>query len=257
MKENTLLDMVGKIDDKFIEEAADFSAVVIPQKRFRFHLSPRKLGTLAACIVLVLGAVSAIPLMGIVQRASEENAVADSIDDAVMKEAVAATNQAYADSDALYDAEAEDVKDELEMNAAPPVESVEEGKKDEKDSASASVTSTKNQATTASKKYRVGETTFYYQQGNVLSVKVHGDVAALAELSIPDQIDGEQIVSISDAFWRACSVVTSLQRLHIPASVKSFGDVSLLPKSVVIVCPVGSPADSFFSQAGYTVKYPA
>ena len=67
MKENkSLLEMINNIDDSLIEEAAHPEILLHKKKRI---LGIHKIGTLAACMVIAVGLVAAVPYM----KASEKN----------------------------------------------------------------------------------------------------------------------------------------------------------------------------------------
>ena len=77
----------------------------------------------------------------------------------------------------------------------------------------------------------------------------------MAHLMIPQILGGEPMIELADNFWNFVPAHPELKTVTIPETIEIFGDVSLLEKSVVIICPEGSPAAIFFAQAGYTVQF--
>jgi len=70
VKNKKLLDMMSDIEDSFIEEAAHPEILLKKKRKSRF-LSASKIGTLAACMVIAVGMVVAVPYM----RVSKEDAI--------------------------------------------------------------------------------------------------------------------------------------------------------------------------------------
>ena len=99
MKENkSLLEMINNIDDSFIEEAAHPEILLHKKKRI---LGIHKIGTLAACMVIAVGLVAAVPYM----KASEKNEPID------ISPAVDAENIDLVASSIVADKAAQDAKD--------------------------------------------------------------------------------------------------------------------------------------------------
>jgi hypothetical protein len=75
-----------------------------------------------------------------------------------------------------------------------------------------------------------------------------------ADLVIPEMLTGEQIVALAEEFWSFCEKHPALKTVTIPEHVAEFGDITNLPKTVVICCVEGSPAAEFFGLRGYSIQ---
>lgn len=108
MKERTLLDLVGKIDDSLIEEAAHPEILLARQrKRRRAHLA-RRVGSIAACFVIAIGVIVAIPSLRMMEKVQAEADMNSAISDALNEQVNAeASKQAAVESMEAAIAEAE------------------------------------------------------------------------------------------------------------------------------------------------------
>ncbi len=261
MKEHTLLDVMGKIDDAFIEEAAHPEILL---KKKRLPLSTRKLGTLAACMIVVFGLIIAAPYLRI---SSQKEAAAEDMN-ASMQSALAEQFAAQADKEmALQSSRHADVQAQASMNAA-----LQSSLQVEMESPSASslmsspqdaANPTKTPDTTEAvdlmpaepqtKLQRIGEITFEYSEHVLFSLDVNENTL-LTDLFIPSVIDGEEITELSDDFWSFCYTNPDIRAVTVPEGIESFGNIDPLKKTVEIICATGSAAERFFSERGYVVQ---
>ena len=82
MKERTLLDLMTQIDDDFIAEAAHPEMLLALQRKRRRALWVKRISGVAACLIVAVGIVSAIPYLRVMSR-NEEAAIQDAINAAV------------------------------------------------------------------------------------------------------------------------------------------------------------------------------
>lgn len=108
MKERSLLDMMGKIDDALIEEAAH-PEILLSQKRKtrRWYTSAKAWSTVAACLVIVVGMVAAVPYMRVTGDAVDESAMNDAI-----QNAIAMQQSAQAEAEKIYPADEDRISSE-------------------------------------------------------------------------------------------------------------------------------------------------
>ena len=115
MKEHTLLDLVGKIDDSLIEEAAHPEILLARQRKRRRAQFARRVGSIAACFVIAIGVIVAIPSLRMMEKVQAEadmnSAISVALNEQVNLEASkqAAVDSSLADSaqaSVSYEAEA-------------------------------------------------------------------------------------------------------------------------------------------------------
>ena len=82
MKERTLLDLMTQIHDDFIAEAAHPEMLLALQRKRRRALWVKRISGVAACLIVAVGIVSAIPYLRVMSR-NEEAAIQDAINAAV------------------------------------------------------------------------------------------------------------------------------------------------------------------------------
>ena len=75
-----------------------------------------------------------------------------------------------------------------------------------------------------------------------------------ADVVIPEVLEGEPIVALAEEFWSFCEKHPALKTVIIPEHVTELGDITHLPKTVVICCVEGSPAAEFFGLRGYSIQ---
>jgi hypothetical protein len=94
----------------------------------------------------------------------------------------------------------------------------------------------------------------YVFSGNVLYELIVENDMFPADLVIPEVLEGEPIVALAEEFWSFCEKHPALKTVTIPEHVAEFGDITHLPKTVVICCVEGSPAAEFFGLRGYSIQ---
>ena len=296
MKNKSMLDLMGNIDDSFIEEAAH-PEILSKIKHRKRMLLVKKIGTLAACMVIALGMVVAVPYMNVNQETTADMELLNSAMDAVM-DSVLQDSDAHTDvskSSAAGKAEAENSEDFAISSA---VAADKEAFEDALEKAQEEAESAKNAAEEASKAAaeaskeasqaafttnlpmttaaKIPETempaemtsaammfseTIQGGNGEIFEYLDHviyrlsADGIALEHLMVPQILGGEPMIELAVSFWNFVPAHPELKTVTIPETIEIFGDVSLLEKSVVIICPEGSPAAIFFAQAGYTVQF--
>lgn len=258
MKERTLLDVMENIDDGFIEEAAHPEILL---RKKKLPLSPRKLGTIAACMVIAFGLLLAVPYM----RVSPQKEVCAEDMNALIQSALAEQSHVYADKEAslISSAVAGDYV-QTSQNAA-----LDSSLQAEMERVTSSVMSsplspesnlmTRDEASDSIPAepqinlQRIGEITFGYSEDMLLSAEIDKN-HQLTDLVIPENIDGLEITKLSDDFWTFCHSHPSIRTVTVPKGIESFGNVEPLKKTVEIICTSGSPAERFFTEKGYTVR---
>ena len=292
MKENkSLLEMINNIDDSLIEEAAHPEILLHKKKRI---LGIHKIGTLAACMVIAVGLVAAVPYM----KASEKNEPID-ISPAVDAENIDLVASSIAADKAAQDAKdaalAESIaKEKAENDAAlmkaqeeaaaaeAAVKASEDAKKAQAEAAAAKaealkaaeeaskaaeIASQMPSVTTESADQVVSDIAsseslqdieaegirYVFSENVIYELIIENDMFP-ANLVIPEMLTGEQIVALAEDFWSFCEKHPALKTVTIPEHVTEFGDITHLPKTVVICCVEGSPAAEFFGLRGYSIQ---
>ena len=291
MKEHTLLDLVGKIDDSLIEEAAHPEILLARQRKQRRAQFARRVGSIAACFVIAIGVIVAIPSLRMMEKVEAEadmnSAISDALNEQVNLEASkqAAVDSSLADSaqaSVSYEAEAamsslaaaamEASKAAAEASkAAAKAEKMAsaEASKAAADASKAAAEASKptaeasktvSAATTAPQEpmtetYRDGELTYTYSDQTLYSLEIVGNYR-LTDLVLPAEITGVKLTELDSDFWRFCDANPNLKTVTIPESITIFGDVEYLSREVEIICAKDSAAEIFFTEKGYTVKNP-
>ena len=304
MKENkSLLEMMNNIDDSLIEEAAHPEILLHKKKRI---LGIHKIGTLAACMVIAVGLVAAVPYM----KASEKNEpidispavdaenidlVASSIaadkaaqdaNDAALAESIAkekAENAAalkQAQEEAAAAAEAavkasEAAKEAADAAAKAASEAAKKAQEEANKQASEQAAELEAAKAEASKAAEVASQEAskatdiasseslqdveadglrYIISENVLYELIVENDMFPADLVIPGMLADEPIVALAEDFWSFCEKYPTLKTVTVSKNVTEFGDITYLPKTVLIRCEEGSPAAKFFGMQGYSVQ---
>ena len=285
MKERTLLDLMAQIDDDFIAEAAHPEILLAAQRKKRRAQWIKRISSVAACMIVAVGIVSAVPYLRVMSR--EEDAV-------IRDEINAAVNQSQAVLPSSADAEfAQDIQsDEAERIAAEESlkaanEAAEKAAKEAADKASAAekaaaeakkeaeakAAEASKQAAEASKQAveasklastaysdsvqeqdGVDQVSFVYSDHILISFTVDAGYH-LEELILPEEMKGNVITMLDQDFWRFCDLHSpNLKHVVIPSTIVEFGDITFLSREVEILCEKGSAAEIFFTAQGYTVK---
>ena len=292
MKEHTLLDLVGKIDDSLIEEAAHPEILLARQRKRRRAQFARRVGSIAACFVIAIGVIVAIPSLRMMEKVQAEadmnSAISAALNEQVNLEASkqAAVDSSLADSaqaSVSYEAEAamsslaaaamEASKAAAEASkaaaeAAEKMASAEASKAAadaskavaEASKPAAEASKTVSAATTAPQEpmtetYRDGELTYTYSDQTLYSLEIVGNYR-LTDLVLPAEITGVKLTELDSDFWRFCDANPNLKTVTIPESITIFGDVEYLSREVEIICAKDSAAEKFFIEKGYTVINP-
>ena len=291
MKEHTLLDLVGKIDDSLIEEAAHPEILLARQRKRRRAQFARRVGSIAACFVIAIGVIVAIPSLRMMEKVEAEadmnSAISDALNEQLNLEASkqAAVDSSLADSaqaSVSYEAEAamsslaaaameaskaaaEASKAAAEAEKMASVEASKAAADASKAAAEASkptaeASKTVSAATTAPQEpmtetYRDGELTYTYSDQTLYSLEIVGNYR-LTDLVLPAEITGVKLTELDSDFWRFCDVNPNLKTVTIPESITIFGDVEYLSREVEIICAKDSAAEKFFIEKGYTVINP-
>lgn len=291
MKEHTLLDLVGKIDDSLIEEAAHPEILLARQRKRRRAQFARRVGSIAACFVIAIGVIVAIPSFRMMEKVQAEadmnSAISDALNEQVNLEASkqAAVDSSLADSaqaSVSYEAEAamsslaaaameaskaaaEASKAAAEAEKMASAEASKAAADASKAAAEASkptaeASKTVSAATTAPQEpmtetYRDGELTYTYSDQTLYSLEIVGNYR-LTDLVLPDEIAGVKLTELDSDFWRFCDANPNLKTVTIPESITIFGDVEYLSREVEIICAKDSAAEKFFTEKGYTVINP-
>lgn len=244
MSKRTLLDIMEQIDDDLIEEAAHPEFFL---KKKRTIFSVRGLGTLAACMTVAVGLVLAAPYM---MRFSTKNTAADlsvTIQSALAEDVMnhhTPSNGLMDSADSFSESTEETVPADSQSATNSATASLTYQEADKKDIQAASM---------HREQLKSGDITFYYSNQTLISAVWTGG-EALAELVLPDMLGGKRIVALDDDFWSFVRANPDLRSVTIPADVVSFGDISVLDRTVEIVCAEGSAAAIFFAERGYTVR---
>ena len=292
MKERTLLDLMTQIDDDFIAEASHPEILLAVQRKQRRAQWIKRISSVAACMIVAVGIVSAVPYLRVMSR--EEDAV-------IRDEINAAVNQSQAVLPSSADAEfAQDIQsDEAERIAAEESlkaanEAAEKAAKEAADKASAAekaaaeakkeaeakaaeaskqAAEASKQASEASKQAGeasklastayldsmqeqdgVDQVSFAYSDHMLISFTVDAGYH-LEELILPEEMKGNVITMLDQDFWRFCDLHSpNLKHVVIPSTIVEFGDITFLSREVEILCEKGSAAEIFFTAQGYTVK---
>ena len=287
MKNKSLLDVMGNIEDVFVEEAAH-PEILLKKKHKPHYFSVGKIGTFAACMVIAIGMVVAVPYI----RVSKENAMDSESMNSAIQSAMDAANAAQKPNDvalassidankktqsqqenALFSSiDEENVSQDAAWNESqlPAEESKREGaltgskelasqgaavgsKLDSFSQTTQSATVTISDSAFSEFLQESSGLTFIWRDHVVYRLTVAENVR-LIDLVIPETLAGEPIIGIADDFWTFCASQDELKTVTIPDTIETFGNVSALGKSVVIICPAESPAAEFFTQAGYSVQ---
>ena len=290
MKDHTLLDIMGKIDDSLIEEAAHPEILLVRMRKQRRARLVRRVGSIAACFVLAIGVIIAIPSLRMMEKVQAEADMNAAIHEALNEQVNAeASKQAASESigDTLVEAEAALSSAESSLAAAQAAASkaAAEASKAAADaekkaseaaasaskaameaskaaaSAEASVATKSNTATTPESQeptaeiHRMGELTFYYSDQTLYSIEADSNYR-LVDLVLPAEIAGVKLTELATDFWRFCDANPNLKTVTIPESITVFGNVEYLKREVEIICAKGSAAEKFFAAKGYSVINP-
>lgn len=291
MKEHTLLDLVGKIDDSLIEEAAHPEILLARQRKRRRAQFARRVGSIAACFVIAIGVIVAIPSLRMMEKVQAEadmnSAISDALNEQVNLEASkqAAVDSSLADSaqaSVSYEAEAamsslaaaameaskaaaeasKAAADAEKMASAEASKAAADASKAvaEASKPAAEASKTVSAATTAPQEpmtetYRDGELTYTYSDQTLYSLEIVGNYR-LTDLVLPAEITGVKLTELDSDFWRFCDSNPNLKTVTIPESITIFGDVEYLSREVEIICAKDSAAEKFFTEKGYTVINP-
>ena len=259
MKERTLLDVMSNIDDSWIEEAAHPEILLNKKRR---SIISAKLGTIAACMVVVFGLIAAVPYMKLFVSKAES-----AVDmNAMIQSALAEQSQAHAEKDASLHSSAaleqelqDSQNDALQSSMQAAADSIASSVMSLPQSEIAPGKSTDMAVTDPMPEepqtnvQKIDELLWEYS-GNVLySLKAEENIL-LTDLVIPAMLDGVEITVLADDFWAFCDSAPKIATVTIPSGIDSFGNAELLPKTVKIICASGSPAEYFFSKTGYIVE---
>lgn len=293
MKKQSLVDIVGQIDDAFIAEAANPEILMAAQRKRRRMIFVKRVSSAAACALVVISIVLAIPMLRVASDIEADNSVEiknhiddalisvqlssaatdmgvleDSVEDYLDQEGSKAEAEAAsrAEEAAQKASEAEAAaKKQASEAAQKAAQAAEAASKQASEAASQTTEAATPNMTTAITEVvestpiveceRIGSVEFYYSNHMLISLSVDTGYR-LTSLVIPSEIDGEQITSFGDDFWRFCAANPNLEQVTIPDMIVSFGDISYLNKSVEVICGRGSAAEIIFHANGYTVKHP-
>ena len=290
MKNQALIDLMGKIDDEWIEEAAHPELLAAKIKRQNRIWSVKRICVLAACAVFAIGLGLSVPLTHAMQKSEEtmtDNAVSvtydmESIANAQTLQSVTISGkeeiQTPAQESVLSSVADAQASAELEIaaaakaaaDAAALASKAAASASKAAASASAAAAASAMKTTTAASVTTLPEShsktgditiglysssgvTFEYCENVLLGVEIPQD-CVLTDLVLPDVIAQKDITALDEDFWSFTVNAPSLKTITIPACLTSFGDV-VLDRSVVIVCPANSPAAAFFLEKGYTIRY--
>ena len=291
MKKQSWVDIVGQIEDAFIAEAANPEILLAAQRKRRRMILVKRVSGVAACALVAISVVLAIPVLRLMSGVEADRSVEikNNVDDALISVQL---NSAASDVSVLEDSVADYLNQEgskVEAEAASRAEEAAQ-KAAEAEAAAKNVeaaqkaaeaaSAASKQASEAASKTteaatpnmttaitevvestpiveceRIGSVEFYYSNHMLISLSVDTGYR-LTSLVIPSEIDGEQITSLGDDFWRFCDANPNLEQVTIPDMIVSFGDISYLNKSVEVICGRESAAEIFFHTNGYTVKNP-
>ena len=292
MKKQSLVDIVGQIDDAFIAEAANPEILLAAQRKRRRMILVKRVSGVAACALVAISVVLAIPMLRLMSGVEADSSVEiqNNIDDALISVQLssAATDMGVledsvedylnqegskaeaevasrAEEAAQKAAEAEAAAKNASEAAKKAAEAAEAASKQASEAASKTTEAATPNMTTAITEVvestpiveceRIGSVEFYYSNHMLISLSVDTGYR-LTSLVIPSKIGGESITSLGDDFWRFCDANPNLEQVTIPDMIVSFGDISYLNKSVEMICGRGSAAEIFFHTNGYTVKNP-
>lgn len=289
MKERTLLDMMTRIDDDFIAEAAHPEILLALQRKKRRSLWVKRISGAAACMLVALGIVSAVPYLRVMSR-NEEAAIEDTINAAVNQSQAMIQSSALEEKteDILYDKAEEERKaaeesliaaniaaEKAAKEAAEKASAAEKAANDAKKEAESKAAEASKQAAEASKQAaeaskevsaqatvsadpaqeqdELDRVSFAYSAHTLISFSVDAGYDLL-ELILPEEMKGNVMTALDQDFWRFCRQYSpNLKRVVIPATIVEFGDISPLARAVEIFCEKGSAAEIFFAAQGYTV----
>lgn len=281
MRERSLLDIMSQIDDGFIAEAANPEILLAAQRKKRCMMRIKRISGIAACALVAVSVVSAIPILRLTSNyqrdesvsmdANNSNALQESIDFVISPSDAAdaesetkdAMNSMQVEAEAAKKAaEEEKAKAEAAEKAAEEAKAKAESARQEVENAqqeATKLTSTTLTHTTAAnaetESERVGQIKFFCSQHILLSMAVDTDFH-LTSLVLPSEVQGEQVITLAANFWRYCLSYPDLKQITIPETVIEFGDISYLSKEIEIICTKNSAADKFFTAHGYTVINP-
>ena len=274
MRERSLLDIIGQMDDDFIAEAANPEILLAAQRRRRRMVLVKRISGIAASALIAISLVLAIPMIRLMPESEADLSVSieNSIEAAIVSVQL---NSAAADMSVLEDAatdqrDQEKAKAEADANAAQAEEAFKMAEAAAQKATAASKAASEAAAKTSNMTTstvensesmpiteceRIGAIEFFYSDHMLLSLSVDSGYR-LISLVIPSEIGGVQITSLGQDFWCFCDSNTEMEQVRIPDAVVSFGDISYLSKSVEVICGKGSAAEIFFYNNGYQVKYP-
>ena len=283
MRERSLLDIIGQMDDDFIAEAANPEILLAAQRRRRRMVLVKRISGIAASALIAISLVLAIPMIRLMPESEADLSVSieNGIEDAMVSVQL---NSAAADMSVLEDAaadqwdqekaEAEAEADQRDQEKAKAEAQADEALKMAEEAAQKATAASKAASEAAAKTSnmttstvensesmpiteceRIGAIEFFYSDHMLLSLSVDSGYR-LISLVIPSEIGGVQITSLGQDFWCFCDSNTEMEQVRIPDAVVSFGDISYLSKSVEVICGRGSAAEIFFYNNGYQVKYP-
>lgn len=286
----TLLDAMANIDDAFIEEAAHPEMILKAgrrAKRLRM-LSSRRIGTLAACFVVAVGLMFAVPYLSKVGTMREEDTdkmSSDQFDQLEKQES--ALNAAIAAAEAERSAAEESRQESKRLAEESKKESerlAEASRKEESDRCAAesrkesdqsevsvaqgsmsdfvtsqvesiepsdSITYSTSLTPDAIELYSVNGVTYEFTDGIIYDAFADVEGVSVTDLVIPETLGGVTVEKLHTQFWSASETWKSVT---IPATVTSLGDVSALSKDVVVYCDRYSVAYDYFHILGYNVQ---
>ena len=135
MKERTLLDFMTQIDDDFIAEAAHPEILLAVQRKQRRAQWIKRISSVAACMIVAVGIVSAVPYLRVMSR-EEDAVIRDEINAAVDQSQAVLSSSADAEfAQDIQSDEAERIAAEESLKAAH--EAAEKAAKEAADKASA------------------------------------------------------------------------------------------------------------------------
>ena len=290
MKKETMLDLMGKIDDSFIEEAAHPEILLYRKRQQHRRILIQRVSGIAACMVIAIGVVLAVPYM----RASRDLGVALDRDEminavihqsaehsSVNKQSAAAEdhfskaeaeyekNQQYSSEDAAQieaskaaaaaaAAAASASKAAADAAATAASASIEAGKTTSAASTTLTQANSKPVAEQETQEpqtqlYTLGEVSFEYSEQTLFAFYIQ-DHYDLKSLVIPSMIEGVQMTELAEGCWDECVAAPNLQSVTVPECIQSFGNPEGLSKSVVMICAKNSTAEAFFLAKGYSVR---
>ena len=287
MSEHSLLDVMGKIENDFIEEAAHPEILLAAIRKRRRMMLLKRISSIAACVSIAVGIVFAIPILRLTSSTdNDESLIMDAVNNASQsKDEIQMEGTLASDILSPEDADADQMSQMEASIIASASKAVEEAEKNaleasisaskaiaevekaaaEASKAAASVASSltagasnpesESENTPVLKNVRIGQIEYFYSDQVLFSLSVDTNYR-LTFLEIPAELNGEPIGELAEDFWLFCDSNSNLEQVKIPNTITQFGNVSYLNKHVEIVCDKGSAAESYFQSQGYTVKLP-